>query len=110
RLTILLSIVLSSLQRSTLFPYPTLFRSEIRDPQTAETAVHAANSGHLVLATVHASSAAGAIQSMRSLGVHSHFLSTSLRGILAQDRKSTRLELQSLRHLVCRLLLENKKT
>jgi type II secretory ATPase GspE/PulE/Tfp pilus assembly ATPase PilB-like protein len=57
---------------------------EIRDPVTAETAVRAANSGHLVLATLHAPIAAGAIQSMLSLGVHPHFLSSSLRGVIAQ--------------------------
>jgi type II secretory ATPase GspE/PulE/Tfp pilus assembly ATPase PilB-like protein len=57
---------------------------EIRDPETAETAVRAANSGHLVLATIHAAIAAGAIQSMRGLGVHPHFLSTSLRGVISQ--------------------------
>src|SRR5262249_14435137 len=57
---------------------------EIRDPLTAETAVRAANSGHLVLATLHAPIAAGAIQSMLSLGVHPHFLSSSLRGVIAQ--------------------------
>ena len=57
---------------------------EIRDSETAQTAVHAANSGVLVFATLHAPSAAGAVQSMRSLGVHSHFLSTALRGVVAQ--------------------------
>jgi type II secretory ATPase GspE/PulE/Tfp pilus assembly ATPase PilB-like protein len=57
---------------------------EIRDTETAQTAVHAANSGHLILATVHAATATGAIQSMRSLGVHPHFLATSLRGIISQ--------------------------
>lgn len=57
---------------------------EIRDSETAETAVRAANSGHLVLATIHAPIAAGAIQSMRGLGVHPHFLATSLLGILSQ--------------------------
>jgi type II secretory ATPase GspE/PulE/Tfp pilus assembly ATPase PilB-like protein len=57
---------------------------EIRDPVTAETAVRAANSGHLVLATLHAPIAAGAIQSMLSLGVHPHFLASSLRGVVAQ--------------------------
>jgi type II secretory ATPase GspE/PulE/Tfp pilus assembly ATPase PilB-like protein len=56
---------------------------EIRDPVTAATAVRAANSGHLVLATLHAPVAAGAIQSMLSLGVHPHFLSSSLRGAVA---------------------------
>jgi general secretion pathway protein E len=57
---------------------------EIRDAETAETAVHAANSGHLVLATLHAPVAAGAIQSMLRLGVHAHFLSSSLLGVVAQ--------------------------
>lgn len=57
---------------------------EIRDPETAATAVLAANSGHLVLATLHAPSAVGAIQSMYNLGVHAHFLSGSLLGVITQ--------------------------
>jgi len=57
---------------------------EIRDPVTAETAVRAANSGHVVLATIHAPVAAGGVQSMRALGTHPHFLATSLRGIVSQ--------------------------
>ncbi len=57
---------------------------EIRDPVTAETAVRAANSGHLVLATLHAPIAAGAIDSMLALGVHPHFLAGGLLGILTQ--------------------------
>ena len=57
---------------------------EIRDPLTAETAVRAANSGHLVLATLHAPIAAAAVDSMLALGVHPHFLGTSLLGIVAQ--------------------------
>lgn len=57
---------------------------EIRDPVTAETAVHAANSGHLVLATLHAPVAAGAINSMLALGVNPHFLAASLLGSLSQ--------------------------
>src|SRR5262245_64214299 len=39
----------------------------------------------------------------------SHQLRLTLRGTEIGDRKSTRLKLQSLRHLVCRLLLEKKK-
>jgi type II secretory ATPase GspE/PulE/Tfp pilus assembly ATPase PilB-like protein len=57
---------------------------EIRDPETAATAVHAANSGHLVLATLHAPVAAAAVQAMLSLGVHRYFLANSLLGVLAQ--------------------------
>jgi type II secretory ATPase GspE/PulE/Tfp pilus assembly ATPase PilB-like protein len=57
---------------------------EIRDAETAAIAIRAANSGHLVLATIHAGAAAGAVQSMRALGVHSHFLGTALRCVVAQ--------------------------
>ncbi|HEY7423526.1 MAG TPA: GspE/PulE family protein [Gemmataceae bacterium] len=57
---------------------------EIRDACTAETAVHAANSGHLVLATLYAPIAAGAVQSMRGWGVNLHFLGHSLLGVVAQ--------------------------
>ncbi len=57
---------------------------EVRDPETATTAVHAANSGVLVLATVHAAAAPGAIQSMLSYGVNPQFLAASLRGVVSQ--------------------------
>jgi type II secretory ATPase GspE/PulE/Tfp pilus assembly ATPase PilB-like protein len=57
---------------------------EIRDPDTAATAVHAANSGHLVLATLHAPSSAAAVQGMLSLGVHRYFLANCLLGVVAQ--------------------------
>jgi len=46
--------------------------------------VHAANSGHLVLATLYAPVAAGAVQSMRGWGVNLHFLGNSLLGVVAQ--------------------------
>jgi type II secretory ATPase GspE/PulE/Tfp pilus assembly ATPase PilB-like protein len=57
---------------------------EIRDPVTAETAVLAANSGHLVFATLHAPTAAGAVDSMLALGGNPHFLASSLLGALSQ--------------------------
>lgn len=57
---------------------------EIRDHETATTAVHAANSGHIVLSTIHAPVAAAAVESMRSLGVNNHFLATALRGVISQ--------------------------
>ncbi len=57
---------------------------EIRDEVTAQTTVRAANSGHLVFATLPSPVAAAAIQSMRSWGVRSHFLSTSLLGVISQ--------------------------
>lgn len=57
---------------------------EVRDAETAATAVRAANSGHLVFATLHAPTAAGAVQSMLALGVAPHFLASSLLGVVAQ--------------------------
>lgn len=57
---------------------------EIRDAVTAATAVRAANTGHLVFATLHAPVAAGAVGSLLSLGIVPHFLSTSLIGIISQ--------------------------
>ena len=75
----------SELLRSVLRQSPDIIMiGEIRDAETASIAIRAANSGHLVLATIHASAAAGAIQSMRALGVHSHFLATALRCIVGQ--------------------------
>ena len=57
---------------------------EIRDEETAYTAVRAANSGHLVLATLHSPVAAGAVQSMRALHANPYFLASSLLGVVAQ--------------------------
>jgi type II secretory ATPase GspE/PulE/Tfp pilus assembly ATPase PilB-like protein len=57
---------------------------EIRDEETARTATHAANSGILVIATLHAPTAAAGIQSMRAYNVPNHFLSVALRGIVSQ--------------------------
>jgi len=56
---------------------------EVRDAQTADAAVWAANSGVLVLTTVHAPSVEGAIQSLRGFGVPAAFISTSVRGVIS---------------------------
>jgi len=80
-----LDVDFPELLRSVLRQAPDIIMvGEIRDPMTAETAVRAANSGHLVLATLHAPIAAGAIQSMLSFGIPHHFLGSALRGIVAQ--------------------------
>lgn len=57
---------------------------EIRDEQTAAMAIRAASSGQLVLATVHAQTAAGAVQTMLAYQSHPHFLASALLGIVAQ--------------------------
>lgn len=57
---------------------------EIRDVETAQTAVRAAASGHLVLTTLHASVATAAIHAMLRLKVHPHLLAMSLLGVVSQ--------------------------
>jgi type II secretory ATPase GspE/PulE/Tfp pilus assembly ATPase PilB-like protein len=75
----------AELLRSILRQAPdVILVGEIRDAITAEIALRAANSGHLVLASVHAPSASGAVQSLLALGVNPHFLSGSLQGVIAQ--------------------------
>ena len=75
----------SELLRSVMRQSPDVIMiGEIRDTETASIAIRAANSGHLVLATIHAASAVGAFQSMRALGVHQHFLASAIRCVVAQ--------------------------
>ncbi len=57
---------------------------EIRDEETAVASVRAANSGHLVLSTLHAPVSSAAAQSMLALGAPPYFLSSCLLGIVAQ--------------------------
>ena len=57
---------------------------EIRDLETAEVAVQASLTGHLVLSTLHTNSAVGAITRLRDMGVEPFLLSSSLIGVLAQ--------------------------
>lgn len=57
---------------------------EIRDLETAEIAVQASLTGHLVLSTLHTNSALGAISRLMDMGVESFLLSSSLRGLIAQ--------------------------
>lgn len=57
---------------------------EIRDLETAEIAVQASLTGHLVLSTLHTNSAIGAITRLRDMGVEPFLLSSSLIGVLAQ--------------------------
>ncbi len=57
---------------------------EIRDAETAQMAVQAALTGHLVFSTVHTRDAAGAVTRLAELGVERFLLSSVLRGVLAQ--------------------------
>lgn len=57
---------------------------EIRDDQTAETAIRAALTGHLVFTTLHTNDAMGAIPRLKDLGPDPGLLSDALLGIVAQ--------------------------
>jgi general secretion pathway protein E len=57
---------------------------EIRDLETAEIAIQASLTGHLVLSTLHTNSAVGAVTRLRDMGVEPFLLSSSLVGVLAQ--------------------------
>lgn len=78
------------------FTFPTILRSmlrqdpniilvgEIRDAETADTAVAAALTGHLVLSTLHTNDAPSAITRLIDMGVKPFLIATSLQGIMAQ--------------------------
>ncbi len=57
---------------------------EIRDYETAEIAVQAALTGHLVFSTLHTNDAAGAVSRLLEMGVEDYLLASSLLGIMAQ--------------------------
>jgi type IV pilus assembly protein PilB len=57
---------------------------EVRDGETAQIAVQAALTGHLVLSTLHTNDAPSAITRLGNLGVENFLIAASLRGVLAQ--------------------------
>lgn len=84
---------------------------EIRDLETAEIAVQASLTGHLVMSTLHTNTAVGAVTRLNDMGVEPFLLSSSLVGVLAQrlvrvlcpdcksPRKALPRELEFLREL-----------
>ena len=57
---------------------------EIRDLETAQIAVQASLTGHVVLSTLHTNSAVGAVTRLRDMGTEPYLLASSLVGVLAQ--------------------------
>ncbi|CCJ33094.1 GspE/PulE family protein [Caloramator australicus] len=57
---------------------------EIRDKETAEIAVRAAITGHLVLSTIHTNDAASAVTRLVDMGIENYLISSSLVGVIAQ--------------------------
>ncbi len=76
--------------------FPTILRSilrqdpnvimigEIRDQQTAEIAFRAAQTGHLVLSTLHTNSAVSVVTRLKDLGIEPFLIASTVRGIFAQ--------------------------
>ena len=80
-----IGLTFSSILRHTLRQDPDIVMvGEIRDRETAEIAVQAALTGHLVLSTLHTNHAIGAITRMIDMGVEPYLLSSALIGVVAQ--------------------------
>jgi general secretion pathway protein E len=75
----------ASLLRSILRQDPDVIMiGEIRDLETAQIAVQAALTGHLVLSTLHTNSAAATVTRLRDMGLEDYLLTATLKGVLAQ--------------------------
>jgi general secretion pathway protein E len=80
-----IDITFASALRTILRQDPDIIMvGEIRDTETAQMAVQAALTGHLVFSTVHTRNASGAVTRLVELGVEPFLLSSVLRGVMAQ--------------------------
>ncbi len=80
-----IGLTFATLLRSILRQDPDVIMvGEIRDGETAQIAVQAALTGHLVLSTVHTNSAATTVARLRDMGLEDYLMTAVLRGILAQ--------------------------
>jgi general secretion pathway protein E len=78
-------ITFGSIMRNILRQDPDIIMvGELRDLETAENAIQAALTGHLVLSTLHTNDAPASIIRMMDLGVPSFLIQATLRGILSQ--------------------------
>ena len=80
---------------------------EIRDKETADIAVQASRTGHLVLSTLHTNTAIGAVTRLGDMGVEPFLLTSTLQGVLAQRlvrrlcpdcRESYEVDVEQLEH------------
>ncbi|GAB0119053.1 GspE/PulE family protein [Acidisoma sp. 7E03] len=80
-----IGLTFATLLRSILRQDPDVIMvGEIRDLETAQIAVQAALTGHLVLSTLHTNSAAASITRLRDMGLEDYLMTAVLRGVLAQ--------------------------
>lgn len=79
------NLTFASALRSILRQDPDIIMiGEIRDGETAEIAVRASITGHLVVSTLHTNSTASSVARLRDMGVESYMISDSLVGVIAQ--------------------------
>ncbi|WP_312408651.1 GspE/PulE family protein [Rhizobium sp.] len=80
-----IGLTFASTLRSVLRQDPDIILvGEIRDRETAEIAVQAALTGHLVLSTLHTNSAVGCFSRLRDMGVEPFLLEATVRGVIGQ--------------------------
>ncbi|MGN0485219.1 MAG: GspE/PulE family protein [Lachnospiraceae bacterium] len=78
-------LTFASALRSILRQDPDIIMiGEIRDTETAEIAVQASITGHLVVSTLHTNSSASTVTRLEEMGIESYLLADSLKGIIAQ--------------------------
>ncbi len=78
-------LTFAAVLRSVLRQDPdVIMLGEIRDGETADIAVRAAITGHMVLSTLHTNTAAGAISRLKDLGVEPFMIASALKGVMAQ--------------------------
>jgi general secretion pathway protein E len=78
-------VTFASALRSILRQDPDVIMiAEMRDTETAEIAVQAAMTGHLVLSTLHTNDALGAVPRLTDLGVPAYLIAATIEGVLAQ--------------------------
>ena len=78
-------LTFASALRSILRQDPNIIMiGEIRDGETAEIAVRASITGHLVVSTIHTNSAASSVTRLMDMGIESYLLADSLVGVIAQ--------------------------
>jgi general secretion pathway protein E len=80
-----IGVTFSTALRNVLRQDPDIIMvGEIRDHETAEYAIQAALTGHLVLTTLHTNTAAGAVTRLKDLGIESFLIASTLLGVVAQ--------------------------
>ena len=80
-----ISLTFANVLRSVLRQDPDIIMiGEIRDPETAEVAIQAALTGHLVLSTLHTNDSAGAVTRLLDMGIAPFKIAAALVGVVAQ--------------------------